>query len=245
MEIKLNIIKDIKLKNPILIQGFPGSGLVGTICALYLVEKLHLEQIGYIYSDKFPPIAAVHHGIPYFPARIYASKKYNLIVLFSEFIIPSNLLFNLANEIYNFAKQKKVKKIICLGSILKKEQIDYSLIYAVVSLKNSISDLEKHNIHVIKEGLTTGLSSILLSYGAIDNFEVISLLSLSSDSAVDLMSSYKLLLTLKNYLNLDLDLSEMENDAKKMEQEMQKLITQAKKTKDNTAAAQEDISMYQ
>ena len=38
------------LKDPVLIDGFPGVGLVGTIVANFLINTLKLEQIGVIDS---------------------------------------------------------------------------------------------------------------------------------------------------------------------------------------------------
>ncbi|MEM4137804.1 MAG: PAC2 family protein [Candidatus Anstonellaceae archaeon] len=245
MDIEFVLFKNIKLKNPIIIQGFPGAGLVGTMSSLYLVEKLNMELVGYIQSSKFPPIAAIHRGKPHFPARIYASKKHNLIIILSEFVIPTHFIFYLAEQIYLLAKKLKAKKIISLGSILKKEEEQIAdKIYAVVSTSNLAKELEKNNIHVIKEGVTTGVSSFLLSKGAIDNFEVISLLSNSSNSSLDLMACYNLLSKLKNYLDLDIDLKDLELDAKKMEEQMEK-IAQKIQNEQMVADKDREPSMYQ
>ncbi|MCM8831428.1 MAG: PAC2 family protein [Candidatus Omnitrophica bacterium] len=245
MDVAINLFKNPKLKSPILIQGFPGAGLVGTISSLYLVEKLKMEFVGYIYSSKFPPLAAIHNGKPYFPARVYASKKHNIYLILSEFIIPTQFIFPLAHEIYNFAKKHKVKKIISIGSIPRKEEkIDYQTIYGVVSTSKLLEELEKQNIHVIREGVTTGVSSILLSMGAMENLEVISFLSNSADNAIDLMACYNLLLKLKSYLNLEFDLNELEADAKKMEEQMKKILQKA--SEHQISQKDEDASsMYQ
>lgn len=39
--------KSTRLKNPLLIAGFPGPGLVGSICANYIIHELNLHQIAY------------------------------------------------------------------------------------------------------------------------------------------------------------------------------------------------------
>ncbi|MCX8163730.1 MAG: PAC2 family protein, partial [Candidatus Micrarchaeota archaeon] len=100
------------------------------------------------------------------------------------------------------------------------------------------------NIHVIKEGVTTETSSILLSKGAIENFQVVSLLSNSSNNTLDLMAAYNLLVKLKDYLSLEVDLKELELDAKKMEKQMKQVIQKVEE--EQKAAEQEkDSSMYQ
>ena len=63
------------LKNPVLIDGFPGVGLVGTIVANFLINTLKLEQIGVIDSYKFPPISVVKDGEPHNPMRLYSGEQ--------------------------------------------------------------------------------------------------------------------------------------------------------------------------
>ena len=50
---KETIIKELKkveLKNPILVEGFPGLGMVGSIATKYLVKKLNAKKIAFLYS---------------------------------------------------------------------------------------------------------------------------------------------------------------------------------------------------
>ena len=49
VRVKETVKKD--LKNYTLIEGFPGIGLVGTIAAKYLIEKLEFQKYGSIESD--------------------------------------------------------------------------------------------------------------------------------------------------------------------------------------------------
>ena len=67
--------KKIDLKGYTLIEGFPGMGLVGTIGAKYIVEKLNFNEMGYLESDIFVPILRVHEGIPIYPSRIFVNEK--------------------------------------------------------------------------------------------------------------------------------------------------------------------------
>jgi len=51
------ITKPIKAKNPVLIEGFPGIGLVGNIASQQIIDELEMTYIGSIDSRYFPPIA--------------------------------------------------------------------------------------------------------------------------------------------------------------------------------------------
>jgi uncharacterized protein len=49
--------KPISLENPIIVEGFPGIGLVGNIASQHLIDELDMEYIGSMESKYFPPIA--------------------------------------------------------------------------------------------------------------------------------------------------------------------------------------------
>lgn len=44
-----------KLDSPILIAGFPGAGLVGSISTSYIINKLHMNQIACVESQFIVP----------------------------------------------------------------------------------------------------------------------------------------------------------------------------------------------
>lgn len=64
-----------KPKSPIIIEGFPGFGLVGTISTEFLVEHLGAEKIGKIDIEENPPMVAVHKGKVIDPIGIFYRKN--------------------------------------------------------------------------------------------------------------------------------------------------------------------------
>ncbi|MBU1705099.1 MAG: PAC2 family protein, partial [Nanoarchaeota archaeon] len=77
MKIQLNK----RPKSPILIEGFPGFGLVGTIATEFLIEHLGTEMIGKIMFDDLPPIVAIHDNKVVEPLGIFYNKKFNVVIL--------------------------------------------------------------------------------------------------------------------------------------------------------------------
>ena len=74
MEIKLKQ----KPQNPIIIEGFPGVGLIGTITTEYLIKHLDAKPIGHIWSKDLSPVAAIHDGKDIQPLEIFYAKKKNI-----------------------------------------------------------------------------------------------------------------------------------------------------------------------
>ena len=73
--INIHELSKQKLKDAVLIVGFPSIGLVGTIVANFLINNLKLEQIGIIDSARFPAISVVKDGEPHNPMRLYAGEQ--------------------------------------------------------------------------------------------------------------------------------------------------------------------------
>ena len=107
MQIKLT--KDLDFEGFTFLEGFPGIGLVGAMSISYVIEKLGLENIGYLESEEFPPLMSIHDGIPMHSIRIYASEKYKIITIFSEFSIPASTTYKITDALIEFIKAKKNK----------------------------------------------------------------------------------------------------------------------------------------
>ncbi|MFH1056986.1 MAG: proteasome assembly chaperone family protein, partial [Candidatus Micrarchaeota archaeon] len=67
MIVEIKEIEKISLKNPIVIEGFPGIGMIGPIGASFLAGRPCMKLVGSISSSHFPPIAAIHDYRPVSP----------------------------------------------------------------------------------------------------------------------------------------------------------------------------------
>jgi uncharacterized protein (TIGR00162 family) len=122
---KTTVIKElatVELKNPILVEGFPGLGMVGSIATKYLVKQLKAQKLAVLHS-------------PHFPYHVVVDKKGGARLLRGEFYYWKNetgendfiLLtgdsqsqtiegqFEVANSILDFAEKKNVKTVITIG----------------------------------------------------------------------------------------------------------------------------------
>lgn len=53
----IHIGKDLRLRDPILVSGLPGIGLVGNIAAFHMIRRLNAERFGEVYSPYFQDAA--------------------------------------------------------------------------------------------------------------------------------------------------------------------------------------------
>ncbi|MDQ3718411.1 MAG: PAC2 family protein, partial [Thermoproteota archaeon] len=73
--------RTIRLSDAIMIAGFPGPGLVGSMSASYIIEQQKMHQIGYIDSDFIVPGVIYIGGKLRHPFRIYANDEGTVCVL--------------------------------------------------------------------------------------------------------------------------------------------------------------------
>lgn len=215
----------VKLKNPVLIEGFPGVGMVGTISASYLAEKLDLQLIGYIQSTHFPPIVAIHNYAPMSPARIYASEKHDLLVLFSEFIVPAELVYALSQKILQYAQDKKARAVYSLAGIAS-PQPD-GKIYGIASTKKMGDLLKKEGVELIREGATQGVSGVLIAEAASMNFPAANLL-IQTVNPMEPAGSAKLLDKLSKIVGFEVDTSSLLKQGKDIQQKLKENMEKIK-----------------
>ncbi|HEV8289873.1 MAG TPA: PAC2 family protein [Candidatus Norongarragalinales archaeon] len=220
-QIEIREIEKIKLKDPIIIEGFPGIGMIGTIAANYLAEKLEMQLVGYIASPQFPPIAAIHDFRPVSPARIYASEKYNIIALFSELVIPAEIVFDLSNKIIDWAQSKGAVAIYSLAGIATENPEDK--IYAITSTKEMTEKLSRLKIELVREGATQGVSGVLIAECAARKFPAANLM-IQTNTPLDPKGAAALIDKLAPIIGIKIDTAPLVAEGEKVQARMKEAM---------------------
>lgn len=223
--------KKEKLNGYTLIEGFPGMGLVGTIATKYLTEQLNFEQMGHIECNLFVPVIRIHDGLPVYPSRIYVNRKNKLAVLLSEQIISTKIMNKLAREVIQWVKGKGISRVISLAGI-KTEESEKEKVYAIACNEKSKKEVKKHKLELIGEGLTTGVTALmLLELRKEKNLTAYSLLANVNLSA-DYKAAAKLIEELNKILGLRIDVKPLMEEAKKTEKMLIEHLKKLKETQE-------------
>lgn len=80
------VTDDVSLADPTLVEGLPGTGLVGKIAIDHLIEQLDMRHYGTVRCDGLPRIAVYQPGERqvHAPVRLYADEAHDLLALQSE-----------------------------------------------------------------------------------------------------------------------------------------------------------------
>ncbi|MFP3277959.1 MAG: PAC2 family protein [Candidatus Micrarchaeota archaeon] len=224
--IGIKFFEEINLNGYILIEGFPGAGLVGAMANSYMIEKLGMKYVGYIDSESFPPIAVIHNAVPMFPVRIYADKDRKILAMISEFTIQTELVHELGYELIDFVRKTGIKAIVSIGGIPAEKPSNDAFIVSTNEniLKNAIAA----GIKPIEDGVVAGVSAVLLANSSVLDIPIIDLLVEVNPEITDPKYAEIALSSLKKIINLDIDLSELEKETKIVEAKIRQMVKKAK-----------------
>jgi uncharacterized protein len=106
-----------KLNFPILVAGFPGAGLVGSISTSYIINKLHMNQIACVESEFIVPGVIYAEGKLRHPFRLYSNDEGNVCVLVCEAPIMAHGMYSVLDTVVKWALNNNVKEVLVLDGI--------------------------------------------------------------------------------------------------------------------------------
>lgn len=108
----------ILLNRPILIAGFPDSGMIGSISINHIIEQMGMHQIAAVESQYVMP-AAIFIGKRFrHPFRIYANDSGTVCVLICEVPVMAKGTSSIIDTVIDWSAKAGVREIMVLGGIL-------------------------------------------------------------------------------------------------------------------------------
>ncbi len=230
------------------IEGFPGAGLVGPMAINYLVEKLGMENIGYLESDRFPPLISIHDDVPMHPVRIYISEKLKLVTIFAEFAIPIEMTFELSNAVYSdIIKKGGVDRVVSISGIPTQQEEVPKDVFGVASSKKLVKEvIEKNGLKPIGDGMATGVNALILGMAMNDNMDDINILVPINPALIDPEYAVLAIKSMNSILGVDIDTAELDKEAKLVESKVKDIMKKTKETHETYKKSLDDTgpSMY-
>jgi len=229
MPINFIILMEIKLKqkpkSPIIIEGFPGFGMVSTIATEFLIEHLNAKPIGKIWSKKLMPLVAIHNSKILQPLEIYYDKKDNIVILHALSNV-NGLEWEISEMIIELARQLKAKEVISLEGVGSMDQKSNNTFYYSRNEK-IIKSFEKIGLKPLKEGIVIGVTGALLLKS--ENIAVSCIFTETHSKLPDSKAAAKIIETLDKYLGLKVDYRPLIKAAEKFEAKLKGIMEQGKK----------------
>jgi uncharacterized protein len=219
-----------KPKDPIVVEGFPGFGLVGTIASEFLISHLNCEMIGSLYFEDLPATIAIHEGKVINPVSIYYNKKYNLVIIHS-ISGAQGIEWKAADAVLEVCKQIGAKEIVSLEGVgaagmEETETEAKSSAFFYSTCKDCTKKLKSIGIEQLGEGIIMGVTSALVLKAGIP---MTCLFAETHSNLPDSKAAAKIVEVLDKYLGLEVDYKPLLKQAEKFEEKLRGLLEKGTK----------------
>jgi hypothetical protein len=238
----IKILKRPRLKNPLLVVGWPGMGEVAFKAVSYLVEKLKAEEFAEIPANEYFYLSEsiVRQGLLSLPelpcSRFFYYKdktaKNDLIIFLSDAQPDLAKAEGYCRRIIELAKSFKVKKVA--GFAAMPQPIDHSQkpqVWFTATDKEIVAELKKYDLALLNEGQISGLNGLFLGLAkkeGLDGFCLLAEIPLYTIQIENPKATAAALDILAKIAELKIDTAELENQAQAMEEQINGLLEHLK-----------------
>ncbi len=244
-------IKEVTLKDPILVEGLPGVGHVGKLVADHMVEELDAEKIMEIYSPHFPPQVMVKEDgtIRQVRNEIYAyhgkEDEPDLLIIVGDYQSATNEgHYELCGIFLDLAESYHVKRIYALGGYGTGQFVDKPTVMGAATSIGLVTEMKEKGV-VFHEnepgGGIIGVSGLLLGLGALRGLDAVCLMGVTSGYLVDPKAATEVLRILCRILGIEVDVHALEERATEMEKIIGKLQEMERAQAPYEAGGDEDL----
>ncbi|MCZ7397865.1 MAG: proteasome assembly chaperone family protein [Candidatus Methanoperedens sp.] len=234
------ISEPIRSKNPLVIEGFPGIGLVGNIACQHIIEELGMKYIGSIDSRYFPPLAVLFNGIVFMPVRIYEAPKKNIVVVISDIPIHPTASYDLSKALTDWVETLHAKNVISIAGIATTTGMRRVFGGAT---SNEMLEKIKDKTEVFQVGTISGISGSIMTECFLRNIPAVSLLGETPGPNPDPRAAVEVINVLNKIYELSIDSNKLINQAEQIEHELSKLAEQVRTT-EVPQAIKKEFPMY-
>lgn len=236
------ITKPVQSKNPVLIEGFPGIGLVGgNIASQHIIEELNMEYIGSIDSRYFPPsIAVLYEGLINMPVRIYENVEHNLIIVISDIPISHSVSYDVSNALVDWAEAINVKEIASIAGIAIMD--GGHKVFGAATTPEMLDKI-RDKVEIFQMGTISGISGSVMAECLLRGIPAISLLGATRTQNPDPRAASSVIGVLNELYGLSISTDRLIEQAERIEIELQRLAEDVQAT-ERKGEVKKEFPMY-
>ncbi len=220
-----------RFERPNVVVGFPEVGLVGTIAASYLVQRLKLPELGYVESILEPAVVVIQKGEPKFPIRLFGGQ--NLVVFLSDIPLTPRFASELTNEIVKWSLRNKAQLLIGMTGIPSEERMDMEgapKVFGATNIKEKDSMFKKLGLEYFDEGVLVGSYALLLKRCLISNQPNVTLLSEAHLQFPDPGAAAAIINALNPLLSINIDVKPLLEESEQIRLKMRELMNRTQQS---------------
>ncbi|KYC44401.1 MAG: PAC2 family protein [Candidatus Methanofastidiosum methylothiophilum] len=218
--------KKIDVDSPIILEGVPDMGLVGSIAVSHMVLEQNFEEVGYIKSDLFAPVMVIHERKVLNPVRIFQKGK--IIAILSEIPIDPKAGFLLAKKLTEWYKEKGAGLVISISGTPIQERLDIEEpeIFGTSNNEEILKKMEESGVKILEEGFVSGFYALIIKNSIELNLNSSILLAQCYPSYPDPGAAASILKTLNKMIDLNIDVKQLTEQAEELKVNYRTLMEQ-------------------
>ena len=205
-------IKKTVLKSPVVFAGFVGAGLVGPLSVGHIIDKLKMEEIGYLRSRYLPPSTVFIQGRLRHPFRLYSNNDGTICAIICEITLPFGL-HDIVSTILNWAEKNGSHEIVILDGVAATTHDNKAFCAAEEDLCRV---MESNDIKMIPQGFITGVAGGLLNECLVRKIQGVTLLVKASEKGADPLAAATLVEAVNRAYNMNIDTTDLRKYKKKI-----------------------------
>ena len=206
-------IKKIDYNSPIVFAGFVGAGLAGPLSVGYIIEKLQMEEVGYMRSKYLPPSTVFIQGRLRHPFRFYSNKKGTICAVICEITLRMQGLYTLVAAILDWAEQKGSHEIIILDGVASESHDGKAYCAAEEDLCRI---MQEKGIKMIPQGFITGISGGILNECILRDIQGVSFLVKANHKQPDTLAAATLVDAVNRAYDTKIDITDLKKQKEKL-----------------------------
>jgi len=207
-------IKKTVLKSPIIFAGFVGAGLVGPLSVGYVIDKLKMEEVGYLRSRHLPPSTVFMQGRLRHPFRFYANDDGTICAIICEITLQMQGLYDIISTILDWAEKNGSHEIVILDGVASSATHDDKAFCAAED--DLCRVMEDSDIKMIPQGFITGVAGGILNECLVRKIQGVTLLVKASDKRPDPLAAATLVDAVNRAYHMNIDTTELRKKKKKL-----------------------------
>jgi uncharacterized protein len=242
-----------KLNQPWLVAAWPGMGHVAMSSGFYLMSKLGMHALAEFWPRGLFEVehVEVQAGLIK-PGRLPRSRffvwndpngHHDILVFIGEAQPPTGK-HAFCQKLIDFAKQAGVQRVFTFAAMATQmHPKDESRVFAAATDAEGLAEMKGLDVHIVEDGQISGLNGVLLGVAAENGLHGYSLLGEMPHLFAQLpfpKASLAVLKAFTRFAKIEIDFTELEEQAKAMEEQLGQIVSQIEKAIAEQAEEEED-----
>ncbi|MBE0512534.1 proteasome assembly chaperone family protein [Candidatus Bathyarchaeota archaeon] len=221
---EVNIVETekAKLKEPLVVLGFAGAGLVGGIAVSHIIDQLKMKEIAHVRSRYIPPAVVFMDGKLRHPFRIYSDEEGKLSAVVCEIPLRSDGSYPIASTLLDWAEEKRVKQLVVLEGFavrgIPKERKSFC-----AAEPEKRKECEEKGVKMITAGIIRGIAGSILNECLTRKITGVAFMVPAFAFMPDPEGAAVLIKTLNHVYDLHVDTENLLKEAEKIKQKLKEV----------------------